>query len=582
MNLLLLLALHAHADPLRFVVVGDTQTDGDHTSINWDVLPGLIDDMNAHNPDVGLFVGDLVGGTGSVAGTVAQWEDFQAATAGFGGTLLAVPGNHDVYGGAGTFDAWRELFSWLPTDHSPPGEGGVTYVWDVDTVRFVSITSDQEVDNPYDVSPDGLVWLNEVLTHNDAEHTFVMTHHPVSFSTEGGLGHTGGDFWQTLVAHDVVAMFAGHWHRYQPAQLGNGGLTWETIIGTGGGWTGFEPIRPEQQRHGFLLVTVDGPNVTAEFYSDEDGDGHYDDLLDAFEMRSEVGPTSGLRLHYAFDELDEERGFIDDAPLGTGLHGTPSGHTMLVDDGALGSAVSLDGSDDFVVGRAIDAYRLSLKGALTVSAWVRTDTLSTASWGNTIACYATNDHYTEDEETNYAWWLSLESDGRPLAFWEHHNGENTTLQATEAPPAVADGTWHHVAFVRDPDSAVVRFFWDGAPLGEPVAFDHLPTGASRGLVYVGADTEGLGDSEFHGDIDELCVFDEVLTDAHLAELAAGASCVATEPDPEPDPDDHPPADDTTPDPTHTHKASTCGSCASAPAVGWLWLLALPLIQRRRS
>ena len=113
MLITLLLAPLVHAQEVRFVVVGDTQTDGDHTSINWDVLPAIVEDMNTHDPVVGLFVGDLVGGSGSVAGTVAQWADFQAATADFEGTVLAVPGNHDVYGGAGTFDAWRETFPWL-------------------------------------------------------------------------------------------------------------------------------------------------------------------------------------------------------------------------------------------------------------------------------------------------------------------------------------------------------------------------------------------------------------------------------------------------------------------------------------
>ena len=512
---LLLLHLAAQAEELRFVVVGDTQTNGDHTSINWDVLPNLIEDMNTHDPVVGLFVGDLVGGTGSVSGTEAQWRDFRTATADFSGTLLAVPGNHDVYGGSGTFAAWRDMFDWLPTDDSPPGEGGVTYVWDVDDIRFVSITSDQEVSNPYNVSAAGLNWLTRVLGETEATHTFVMTHHPVSFSTEGGLGHTGEDFWQTLVAHDVVSLFAGHWHRYQPAQLGNGGATWETIIGTGGGWTGFEPIRPEQQRYGFLLVTVDGPEVVAEFYADEDGDGHYDDVLDRYTMRSGEAAQAGLRLRYAFDGLDADDRVPDDADLGAGLHGALGGDATLLPDGVEGGALSLDGDGDYVEGRALDAYRLSLKGDLTLSAWVRPEALANGYWDNAITCFATNDYYSEDEETNYAWWLSLQSDGRPLAFWEHHDGENVTVEAPEAPADATDGRWHHVVAVRDATRRAVQFYWDGALLGDAVPFSQLPTGASRGLLYVGADTLGAGSSEFTGDIDDLCIYDVALDDAEV-------------------------------------------------------------------
>ena len=45
---------------------------------------------------------------------------------------VTILGNHDVYGGAGTFDAFAEEFDWLPTDDSPPGEEGVSYYFDYD------------------------------------------------------------------------------------------------------------------------------------------------------------------------------------------------------------------------------------------------------------------------------------------------------------------------------------------------------------------------------------------------------------------------------------------------------------------
>ena len=80
--MLLTLTTLSHAADLTFVVVGDTQTDGDELSVNWDVFPQIVEDMNTHSPDVGLFVGDLVGGAGSVSGTVSQWQDFNSVIAG--------------------------------------------------------------------------------------------------------------------------------------------------------------------------------------------------------------------------------------------------------------------------------------------------------------------------------------------------------------------------------------------------------------------------------------------------------------------------------------------------------------------
>ena len=53
-----------------FVVVGDTQTDGSHSSINWDVLPDLVDGMNLMAPDLAIFVGDLVGGSSYLSSSI--------------------------------------------------------------------------------------------------------------------------------------------------------------------------------------------------------------------------------------------------------------------------------------------------------------------------------------------------------------------------------------------------------------------------------------------------------------------------------------------------------------------------------
>jgi 3',5'-cyclic AMP phosphodiesterase CpdA len=195
------------------VVVGDTQTDGAETSVNSDVLTQLVADMNTHNPAFGLFVGDLVGGSSSLATTRAQWADFLAATDGFMGTRLPIPGNHDVYGGVGTFAAFAETFPWLPTGDSPPGEEGVSYFIDHENVRFIGITSDQESGTSSRVSPQGLAWLDEKLLEAEQlgiDHSIVFTHHPVSFSSDNNHGGTSGAFWQTIVNRGVSVVFSGH------------------------------------------------------------------------------------------------------------------------------------------------------------------------------------------------------------------------------------------------------------------------------------------------------------------------------------------------------------------------------------
>ena len=516
-----LIATAAAAD-LTFVVVGDTQTDGNHVSINWDVFPQIVEDMNTHSPDVGLFVGDLVDGAYSVSETKSQWEDFVAVIDGFSGTALMVPGNHDVYGGAGTFDAFRQTFPWLPTEDSPSGEEGVSYYYDVGAVRFISITSDQEVYNTFNVSSAGMAWLDRVLSESDAfAHVFVMTHHPVSFSDEGGLGTTGGDFWQTLVGYGVTGLFAGHWHRYQPSQPGNGGDTWETIIGTGGGAITYAPLRDYQQRHGFLLVEVTGAEAVATFYGDEDGDGSYDDALDSFTLAWADAAPTGLIARYTFDD----GAMVDTAPQppGRGIDGELRGQAAAA-EGVSGSGLQLDGTDDYAVAGAIDDYALAIHGDLTVSLWVKAEQLQSGDWANALLCYGTNDYYTEDEESNYAYWLNVEPDGRIRMFWEYESGTNVSVFSAAA--SWEDGAWHHVVAVRDTAAEQVRFFLDGAALGAPQPYSHLPTGGGRGMLYLGADTEGSGSYELQGSLDEVCIFDVALDEEQIGALAGLADCAA--------------------------------------------------------
>ncbi|NCG19112.1 MAG: hypothetical protein GWP91_08875 [Rhodobacterales bacterium] len=522
----LLLSVDATAqDQFQFVVVGDTQTDGGEDSVNWDVLTQLMVDMNTHDPLFGLFVGDLVGGTGTVAGTIGQWNDFLNATAPFIGERLPLLGNHDVYGGAGTFNAFATTFDWLPQDDSPTGEEGVSYYMDYGNTRIVGITSDQEVGPSYQVSAGGMAWLDRVLGESDHfDHVFVMTHHPVTFSSENSHGGTGGDFWQTLAAYGVTGLFSGHWHRYQPSQPGAGTDTWETIIGTGGGWTGFEPIRDYQQMWGFLLVEVDGPRATATFYADEDGDGAYDDPMDTFTLADDVPPTTGLLARYTF----EEGSVVDSAPqpLGREIDGVLNNDAHIDADPARSSVLYLDGARDHVEAGAIDDYVLSLNGDVSLSWWAWADSLDDAAWPNAMLVYATNDYFTEDEETNYSYWASIESDKTLRAFWEYGSGTNVNVYST-VPAPIALGAWHHLALTRSAADMEVRFYVDGSMLGDPVAFDTLPTGGGRGMLYLGSDTTAYaGDSNFHGRLDDICLFNAVLDAAQVGTLAANGDCEA--------------------------------------------------------
>ena len=506
---------------LRFVVVGDTQDNGSTgAGINSNVWPRMALDMNAHSPAFALFAGDLVSGSTSASVTLNEWTEWEAATSPLTAVRLMTPGNHDMYGG--TFNSWSSMFSWLPTSNSPSNEPGASYYVDVGNTRIISIATDY----PSGGSLPNQGWLDSALASSGSfDHVFIFSHRPIQFSSVEPTGGSGGALWQSMVQNGVAAYFSGHWHRYQPDQIGAGGDTWEVIIGTGGGWQGFQPIRPYQQIKGFLLVEVDGTDATGTFYADEDGDGSYDDPLDSFVIQQAAPRPTGLVARYDFE--DGTAADVALAPLGKGIDGTLEGDAFvgpgLVDQKGL----HLDG-DDYVECGAIGDYNLSLNNDLTLSVWAQYTALATGEWDNVLLCYGTADYYTEDEETNYSYWLSILSDGSLRAFWEYENGTNVTLDST-APAPVSPNEPHHYALTRDPSTMQVRFWVDGVQLGAPVSFDRLPTSGGRGMLYLGSDTVDYqaDEVEFQGIIDEVRVYNRVLSSAEILELANPVPCSAT-------------------------------------------------------
>jgi uncharacterized protein (TIGR03382 family) len=517
--LLALLALSpARADSFSFAVVGDTQGSGG--GLNFDVMPQMVQDMNALEPSMVFFVGDLINGHYTIDPHQASWEAWVAEAWQLDSEIYALPGNHDFFPGVSVYDAWLETFDWLPTHNSPAGQEGMTYHVDYGDSRFISVLTDSEWGQ---VTPDQ-AWLDAVLADPDtqaADHVFVFSHHPVSFSTVEPLGNTSDAFWQSLLGAGADAYFCGHWHRYQPSQLGGGGDTWETIIGTGGG-PEYAPWRAYQQVKGFLLVEVDDALVTASFYGDDDDDGQYDDVLDSYVITWDGEPSRGLVGRWSFDD----GGLEDDAPapLGKAVHGVSLGGAEAAEDAERGGVLELAGGlGEGVAAGAIGDYVLSVNGDLTLSAFARAQHPGSGDWGQVLLCYGTADYYSEDEETNYSWWLSLTQGDHLLAYWEYEDGVNVTVRSTA--PVPDPSGWHHYALVRDAEAMELSFLVDGVLLGEALPFERLPTGGGRGMAYLGRDVAGSDGYELAGALDEVCVFDRALSPGELEALAAGFDCV---------------------------------------------------------
>ena len=506
---------HDHAEQgssppsFKFGVLGDTQGLG--------YVQRLITDMNAHDPALVVFPGDLVG-----TGSVNSWNRWKSRTQHFVGgptNRLMVPGNHDLPVGGDV--QWQQTFDWLPNSQPFGGVRGIDqmdYFVDFGNSRFVSVTTDSQA-NGAAGPPAAQQWLENLLDDPSTQakdHVFVYSHHPITFNNYDGTGGTAGPWWQAMGRAGVAGVFVGHWHQYQPSQPHPHHHTWELIAGTGNaGFSG----HPWQNEIGYTIVEVTGPRALARFYGDADGDGAYDDLLDEFVMADAAPQPTGVVGYYGFHDGMAN---VDaaPAPLGKDNTGEYVGNAVTVAGPIHGPALRLDGDGDFAHGGGIGDYNLAVLNDLTISVQANYNFLSSDLDGNTLVSYTADvAGYTDREEAvNQPYNLRIDGDRRLRFFWERNNNVKETFVST-LPASVDANQWHEYRVTRDATSGEVAFFVDGEQLGDVLSFDpltELPTGAGQGTLRIGINynrdrAEELG-GEFSGLIDELVIWNEATID----------------------------------------------------------------------
>lgn len=204
----------------------------------------------------------------------------------------------------------------------------------------------------------------------------------------------------------------------------------------------------------------------------------------------------GLQAHYNFDNnvLDQS----EHANHGA-LNGTP---TYLF--GVNENCISFNEVTDFV---AIN-NGLQLGASYTISAWIRTNTLS-PDWQTVISKYETN---------NYGpYWFGLHND--KLNFWIS-DGNGGYLDFDSERSIEAD-TWYHVFWVLE--DGLGTMYVDCA---FDSAFDNVPTlTQNNDLVTIGVQALYLPQTSnyanFEGAIDELRIYDRVLNEEELSTLCKG-------------------------------------------------------------
>ncbi|XAL98038.1 metallophosphoesterase [Phycisphaeraceae bacterium D3-23] len=546
------------APPLRFVMVGDTQGGA--------VVPQIVADIAWVNPDYVLFPGDLVS-----PGSATTFNDWDNLTAQFGDNRFMVPGNHDLPGRPATNGDWQAVFNWLPDSQVVPnimtadphdtvsGVDQMDYYVDLaPNVRLISVTSDRDLlpgESPtytgYEIvggEPQALEWFQSVMaleSTQQMDHVFVMTHHPVTTmmsqvnsSIDGLTEGVGTEWWQSIAgtsdAFDgatAAALLAGHNHSYLPNHPDPHSPTAEIIAGTGGGSLAYGGV-PHRKVHGFVEIVIEGGLISSTFYGDSNGEvggWSFTEVLDTFTISENGAIPRGELARYRF-EANGPGVDTSLSPLSKGIDLNLRDGVQHIFDHDLGSnVVQLDGTA-FMDSKSLADHNFQVLGDLRLDLWVRAEgALGSDEVDNTLVAFGDADgsrafpwqDTINDEIANYAYILSYTEGGHLRMAWEYHASTDVdarpTLVELVSTQAVADpNTWHNIEVLRDAETMSLRFLVDGMPLGEDLSFEHLPTGAGTGSLYIGAlpdITEGEegGIATFRGRLDDLIISSELVT-----------------------------------------------------------------------
>ncbi|MFG2821043.1 LamG-like jellyroll fold domain-containing protein [Kitasatospora sp. NPDC048365] len=198
-----------------------------------------------------------------------------------------------------------------------------------------------------------------------------------------------------------------------------------------------------------------------------------------------------------------------------GIHGKAV-HFDGVDDNALGTRPLIDGTRDF-----------------SVAAWVR---VAKPSAGDTIAKVAVVQNGQHVSE--FALYYSAYAKRWMFSRYREDTSVDTLVRASQADcapgstvnnaPCFAETTdqWMHLVGVSDSTAKKIRLYINGYPVGE-TDYTQISPWASPGPIQLGAITrEGQNSEFFNGDIDDVQVYDRIVTAAEARKMVQQRPVVA--------------------------------------------------------
>ena len=225
-------------------------------------------------------------------------------------------------------------------------------------------------------------------------------------------------------------------------------------------------------------------------------------------------PTSGLVGYWAFNESS---GTSAADSSGNGNNGTLTNGPLWT-TGRAGGALDFDGTNDFVNVPDNSLFDFERTNSFSISAWIYRDTSTT------------EDDIIEKVDSTAGWQgyaLWLQSDG---------SGDDDRLIISLVTAASADivtktpvgsipqGAWTHIVVTYSGTGVAsgVTAYINGVSQAMTVSQDDLGTGSmlNNNSVTIGTDVANGACCEFDGKIDEVRIYNRVLTNAEIQALAA--------------------------------------------------------------
>lgn len=250
-----------------FAVIGDTQQ-FDVNSAD-DSFKQAVASINKSNPDLVMTVGDLISSCDGTEKCKSKYEDWKKIISPLYSKTKEVVGNHDRTGKSASDTVWQDEFD-LPTN-GPSGYSESVYSFDNGNTHFVVLNSEKPEEHI--INKDQRDWLEQDLSQNTKDNTFVFFHepaYPVSSKIDESLDVKKSDrdaLWSILKNHKVTAVFSGHEHIMSRRKVD--GL-YQFVVGN---TDMSDHDAPKEglteyyyQGHHYAIVSVKGKEITVNIY----------------------------------------------------------------------------------------------------------------------------------------------------------------------------------------------------------------------------------------------------------------------------------------------------------------------------